>query len=199
MIITPEQLDLLKSKLEQDPYSFMFESAEIKNNKEIIEQLIPNNNEILKFCSKSICADKDLVWKAIEQDGANLKYASEELKNDRDLVVMAIEKHGYPIIDASSALKADRSIAIQVAKRYPLGIQHLSEELKNDKELVLLAYHSLQSTIYLKDAKISIGKDLTEEIGNCDPMKYLESIKLYNEFNDKIENKEIMVKNKLKI
>lgn len=197
-MINLKQFISLKEKLNKDPYHLQYEGDDVRDNKELILMLMPGSNDILRFCSARLCNDKDVVYKAVEEDGANLEFASDRLKNSKKLVSMAIQKHGYPISDASEKLKADRSIGLLVANYYPRGIQYLSEELKNDKDLVLAAYIKHASSA-MSDEMLLIGKALWEEIGDNDPIHYLTSLKLYNEINEKIEDKEPSKIKKIKI
>ncbi len=114
----------------------------------------------------------------------------DKFRDDKRVVLEAISIKGFYLNGASERLKNDKEVVLKAVKKYGYALQFASEQLKQDKEVVLCA---------LKENPKSIDfahKNIREEIGDLDPIQYLESFLLKLELTKSLTNDNLL--NKLK-
>lgn len=196
--------------------SFKFANDSLKSDRSfIMEQIeLPGDQMGLVFLnvSEELRDDKELALKAIKRNYTAFGWTSENLRNDKEFVISAMKVNGYSLLQAghlkkdievqavavkqdpsayvatTDELKKDEEILKSVLSQKGRMLQYALPEYKEDKEIVLIA---LQNDM---KARMFIGKNLKEEIGDENPLQYLKSEKSYNEIIEVIAEKKDSVK-----
>lgn len=152
----------------------------------------PQSVQNLQYVSENLKNDSEIVMSAIQRDGANLQFAAKKFKQDKSLATLAIENFGS-LEFLSSKLRNDREIVLLALKNSGSELKFASNRLKNDKDIVAIACKSNVQNIQYASLEIR------EEIGNNNPVKFIESQKFYEKLQEKIRNKNIVPKANIKI
>ena len=123
---------------------------DIKDNKEIVLDIMREDGFELEFASDKLKADKEVVFAAVQFDGSNLQFADKTLQGDQEIVLEAIAnadhrgdmEKDYPMIYASYKLVSNKEFMLKAVKIDPLSYFYLSAELESDKDLFLEALKS---------------------------------------------------------
>lgn len=221
-----DKKELIKALKDNPTFNIISQaSSALRNDKEIILLAVSTNEKALKYASKNLQDDKEIVKEAIKKGYNAFEYASKTLKEDKDFILELIEINPWvlhwtintPINDdkeviikalkydkptgnilhnANESLKNDKELIMIAVKKNGVNICFASEDLKNDKEVALTALKNND----LVDLVIKfLGNQLKEEIGENDPISYLEKALFYDKLNNEIENKETNNTKKLKI
>ena len=113
--------------------------------------------------------NKDTVIKKLNE-GANFQNKNfDNFRDDKEIVLLTVRNNGLYLEFASDRLRNDKEVVLAAVKEFGASMYFASDELKNDKEVVLTA---------IKDDAMAFkfaGKELKHEIGEQDPIKYLEN------------------------
>ena len=115
---------------------FTDKEAVKKVNKSYKRFIYNNNTLLLELCSEELKNDKDLVLQLLKVNGNNLKLATDEFKDDKKLVLAAIKSKKESFQYASSRLRDNTSLVNYILKFSPRQIKHAGRRFKEDKALV---------------------------------------------------------------
>lgn len=96
----------------------------------------------------------------------------DKFRDNKRVVLEAVSQKGYALNGASPRLKDDRDVVLRAVKNYGYSLQFASDRLKADKEIVLEAIRQNLGSLLFAD------KALKDEIGDFDPLRYLENMVL---------------------
>lgn len=150
------KINEIKHKLKTDDEAFDKQPYQIINNREIALAIIDFHPDSFACLNNQLHDDDEMVALAVSRHGYNLRYASVRLKNDRNIVTLAINQKAQ-------------------------SLESASYELKNDMHIVLLALKNFSAPRWILQFA---GDKIREEIGNNDPIYYIERVLL----KEKIEN-----------
>jgi len=108
----------------------------------------------------------------------------DNFRNDKEVVLEAVKIQGFSLKNASDELKEDKDVVLEAVKQHGWSLEFASDKLKADKEIVLEAVK--QNSFSLK----FIGNSLREEIGEDDPIQYLEAFLLKQNLAGELSKKE---------
>lgn len=111
-------------------------SEELKNNRDLVFQLLKVNGNNLKLAKDEFKDDKKLVLAAIKSKPESFQYASERLRDDNNLVHYTLNFAPRQIKYAGSRFKEDKELASKLLKDSPLIIKYLHENLRNDLDIL---------------------------------------------------------------
>lgn len=163
--------------------AIQYTTPEFRNN--ITNGLIALNSKptALEFVSEELQDDREVVLSLIKKQGHALHYASKRLQDDKEFAILAINQCTITttVLEClSDRLKDDETIVTMSCVKYRGALLHASDRLCNDKSFILnLLNRKLSSIMYA-------GQDLQTEIGEQDPIKYLESYFLQEEMQEKL-------------
>lgn len=185
--------------------NFLFNASdELKNNFNIVITAVAQNGNLLKYASERLINNKIIVETAIKNNFSSLVYASEELRNDKALITFAISQNMHALEYASDKLKNDKELVFSVFKKlsisyiesqpleitffdlisqYPSIIKIAPNNLKNNKSFILKALKA-DNLLF-----IYAGQNIKKEIGNAEPIQYLESYFFNQKLEQTIPNK----------
>jgi hypothetical protein len=96
----------------------------------------------------------------------------DNFRNNKEVVLEAVKVYGFSLKIASDEMKDNKDVVIEAVKQHGWSLEFASDKLKADKDVVLEAVK--QNSFALK----FIGNSLREEIGEDDPIQYLEAFLL---------------------
>lgn len=117
----------------------------------------------------------------------------DSFRDNKRVVLEAVGIKGYALNGASDKLKDDKQVVLKAVKNYGYAIQFASDRLKADKEV---AYWALKENI---GSTAFFHKSLLQEIGDLDPMKFLDSFMLKNTLEKSLTNNQDFKKQSGKI
>lgn len=157
-----ENIQLIQS-LNKDQNSFKLQPKEVKENKNIVIELLPKYPHIFDHISKILKDDQDVAIEAIKSSSYNFHHLNSRLKKDKQLfmmaafnyglilesfdhfsddkeaVLVAVNQVGKSVKYASERLKKDIDVAKSAMRIDPNNFLHLDSSLKNNRELFLYA------------------------------------------------------------
>lgn len=141
------------------------------NNKDIIKATLTSkiSYSILEKMSDELRNDKNFIMEIINLEHNFEVLGFTTLKDDKDVVLAACAKSPRSIVSASKRLQNDFDVVLCVVQQPSLTLNFLHSELVNDKKIVLTALKAHPRN------KEHISEQLQSEIGNHDPIQYLES------------------------
>ena len=136
-----------------DIYIIDYVSYKIKNDPDIILNIMTNNDKIYNFklnhqfpciryilnnVSNNLLHNKDFIKSIIEKCQEAFEYIPEDLKNDKDFIIELLDKGYTRILDyISEDLKNDKDFIITIIEKYDDFILFkTSPEIKNDFNVV---------------------------------------------------------------
>lgn len=126
-----------------------FVSSELKNDKEIILDLVKNNGNNLELAKEKFCDDKEIAMEAIISTPESFCYVSERLKDDDDIVNHIIQASPEQLSLTTDRFKKNKDIAIGLLQINSHLITVIDAELKADKEILLECWKSIkESAVY---------------------------------------------------
>jgi hypothetical protein len=131
ILINPSTVISLSRKI-----LFTDKEAVKKVNKSYKRFIYNNDTLLLELCSEELKNDKDLVLQLLKVNGNNLKLATDEFKDDKKLVLAAIKSKKESFQYASSRLRDNTSLVNYILKFSPRQIKHAGSRFKEDKALV---------------------------------------------------------------
>lgn len=102
----------------------------IKNNKDIILQILKLKHVNFNYISEELKDDKDIALHAILKEPSQYLYISDRLKNDEELLKIALQRNGGILEYAPENFKNNKQIVFLACKRNKSAIKHASEEIK---------------------------------------------------------------------
>ena len=139
-LAVPESLhtdiEFLKKCITKKAYILDFFSYELRNNKNLILEVVNISDIALKYASDILKDDKDVVLAAITKSGTAFQYASDKLKKDKDLVSTVVTKFGLGLQYANDNLKNDKDLVLLAVTQSGNALKYASDELKKDKDIV---------------------------------------------------------------
>jgi len=122
----------------EDSLNWIRLSEELKNNRNIVLEVVRQNGSDLEHASNELKNDKEIVLEAVLEDGNALQFASDRLKADVEVVLRAIQQNIYALQYASSSI-THLLITPEFVKKNSYLLQFASENIKKDEEVVLAA------------------------------------------------------------
>jgi hypothetical protein len=188
------KLEVVEAAINKAGSSLEFVSDRFKNNKDIVLKAVNNSGYSLQYASEELRNDKEVVLAAVKKHADSLRYASEELKYDIDLVDIVInDKNGFSAFQYLAApLRNNYELCLKACENNGGNIEYINEEFKKDKKIVLAALRAAKDTHRV----LLQSLELKNQIGNNDPIEYLEKAILHEEMQNEIlinkdENKKI--------
>ena len=114
-------------------------SHDVKNNKEIVLNIVAKDWRALQHASLHLKADKEVVLAAVRHEGKAILWASEILKADRDVILATVNQDGNCLRFASSALRSDKEIVLAAVKNKPESLKFALAGLNQDRECLVAA------------------------------------------------------------
>lgn len=99
--------------------------------------IFSNDIILLRFCSEILKNDKELVLELVEVNGNNLRFVKQAFKDNEQIVWTAIKSKPECFQYISKRLRENDKIVHFVLASEPTQIQYCSEKFKKDKELIL--------------------------------------------------------------
>lgn len=128
---------------------------DLRNDKAFVLQAITSikmhnkcpdhDNQILKYVSPRLRADRDVVEQAVQQSGLNLKYASYQLRRDKDVVLRACRQTGSAFryclpSELRDEFLHNRDFLLHVVSAIPnYVIKHCGHCFRSDRDLFMKA------------------------------------------------------------
>ena len=136
----------------------------LRDDREVMSELIEQNRYNLKYASARLKDDKSIVRKAVRSTPDVIEYASEKLRKDKDfvidLVLEAIEKkandlhdvtwaykYGPMIENVKDCLNDNKEIMKKLVHYEEDFAKYLSDKLRDDREFILGVIKDRNSTI----------------------------------------------------
>lgn len=189
--------------MKTNPFSLQHVSDTLKNDRELVLSCITHNSLSIMYASKELKNDRELVLFSVSQNSGALFYLDDQWINDKEVVFKAFTQLQ---IDFSSVINDNiDNIFFKLLPNHPYIFLIAPKSLRNNKQFVFTA---LKLSAALNLRKLSnpnitvsnyldqennyngyIGKDLKNEIGNADPISYLEKYFHSKELEQKLKVK----------
>lgn len=198
-------------------------SSTIKDDSSVVFNAIMNHPPAFRYASQTLRSNLFLAKVAIKKDGytgkEGIKHVAPSLFESKEFMEYAVAVEADYFDYFSPSLKEDKPFITSLLKKYPI-FAHLPSILKNDEELIKIAvnqdyrniaflsqyslnnphlmlyfYHLTEDHHFIRKF---LGKDLKEEIGEEDPLQYLQK-KVLNLNLQKDLNNDTAVMKKMKI
>lgn len=135
--------EMVKYAVERNGWALSYASKELQDNLEIVMTAFKQTKQTpgsFKFASDRLKDDKNVVCDIVKNCGAALEYASDRLKDDPEVVILAMKNNPYwAFISASDRLQEDKKFIIEALKDnqtcFDLFFDKLSNRLQNDKDI----------------------------------------------------------------
>jgi hypothetical protein len=169
-------------------------SEKVKNNDTIGLAAFNKNPEVFKFLSERLRDDENLLLKAMKEDTRSFSFASERLRDNKEVTLKCIKYDAYLLKYASNRLKNDIEIVTEAISRIPFSYGNASEKLRGEKKLALIAYKKVQESSnprkpeQLEEIFSYLSPKLRKEIGNNDPIQYLERFLSIEKMKNELDN-----------
>ena len=163
---------IVKKIIEKDPFALQYTSPRLKNNLEIVMLAVEKDGAALLYASRKMRENKKVALIAVKTSVHGLNYTSEKIINDKDVVLASVGSSGYSLLYASEKLRDDKEVALAAVKSNGEALSYTSVRLRNDKEVVFEAIKNGSRNF------LHVGNELKVEIGDREPLKYLESVLL---------------------
>lgn len=134
---------------------FRISNTRVDKLNKLVEEItnIVKSNENLKN-------DKEVIKEVVKNDYLILKDVNDELKNDSDIITTAIDSHKYvgdgqhyPIYYASDELKNNKEFAMDTLKKHGNLFGYFGNNIKSDKECMSVAITQLLDAYEKKQIK----------------------------------------------
>mmetsp|Transcript_83104 Transcript_83104/g.173967 ORF Transcript_83104/g.173967 Transcript_83104/m.173967 type:complete len:557 (+) Transcript_83104:95-1765(+) len=112
---------------------------ELRNDKDIMLELVRHNGVAWYYASEELCANKEVMLEAVKHNWAALGQASLQLRDDKGVVLQSVKSDWRSYRDASDRLQEDREILIEALKQDGQALHDAGSNLQADRELVLMA------------------------------------------------------------
>lgn len=122
-------------------------SEELRNDKNLVLQLLKTNGNNLALVKNEFKDDKKLVLAAIKSKPESFQYASERLRDDSTLVYYTLNFAPRQIRYAGSRFKEDKEIVAKLLVDSPVIIQYIHDDLKNDLDILLQLWTDIKKEI----------------------------------------------------
>lgn len=179
-------------------FNIYYVNAEMQNEKELNMIAVKSCPDIMRDMNKELREDYDIIKAALlgdkkkyscfndvmSDDSGVIQYTSDILKDNEELVYLAVKQNGYNIRTLSERFKNRRDLALMAVNNNGAALKYLINEFKNDKYIVLEAIKTTISS--LKYA----SEEIKKEIGDDEPISFLESIIAYEKMEKELKIKE---------
>ena len=130
-------------------------SYTIKNNKEIVLELMKIDGFDIRYISQELFMDKQVVITAIQNDSTVYKHIDKSFLNDKEIVMLCLNNDKYDEENFENFLEYlnynfqnDKEIVMASIKKCGKNIIYASKKLRNDKEIVLSAIDNCYYPLY---------------------------------------------------
>jgi hypothetical protein len=124
-------------------------SKDIKNDKELVKLSIESFPESYLHASASLQNDKEIVMLAIFKEPKLFKFIPEKFQSDKEITLKCVSKSGNLLKFASKDLKKDVDVVLASVLSNGLALEFASPNLKQKKEIVLAAVgQNINSMLY---------------------------------------------------
>jgi hypothetical protein len=144
-----------------------FLSIELKNDKEVVLDMVKTNGNNLEFAKESFKDDKEIVLVAVKSTAKSFQYASDRLRDDKEIVNYILE-YSPPLIEyASRRFRNDKELVIDLLKIDKTIISKIDAELKGDTEVLLACWaHIKEDSIYEGSRTYNYSMNLFENMAD---------------------------------
>ncbi|WP_272522883.1 DUF4116 domain-containing protein, partial [Providencia sp. PROV202] len=153
-------MEVVRSAIQNDPYSFAYASDKIKDDELVVSKLMLKYPKIFKYVSKRLKDNEDIVTLAVKQDGSLLEYASDRLKNDMEVVRSAMLNNPDSFTYASDEIKDDELVVSKLMLEYPNIFRYVSKRLKDNEDIVTLAVKQDGSLLAYASDRLKDNEDI---------------------------------------
>ncbi len=165
-------IPLAKQVIKDYPREFLNFKDDVRDNSDIVEQLLGLDPEIFNAVSPRIRGIKDIAIEAVRKYPWNLQYLSKELQADRDVVSLVANNAVMALTMASPELGRDVKLIFSSFDKSPYEVryyvsQSLPKELKTEVALDIKQFLSYQSKEWFQKAFNAVnknGENLTGDI-----------------------------------
>jgi len=131
--------DIIKQCAILNCYALFSVTQQVIHDIDLVLTVIPKDDQILKFASKSIRYSREVVLQCVKLNGLSLAHASNELQDDEEIVMEASLQNHHSFRFASKRLRKHYNTVLKLVKRNGLIIPHAGSSLSNNHTLVLEA------------------------------------------------------------
>lgn len=143
-----------------------FISPELKNEKELVLELIKANGHNLAVVKKEFKDDEEFVWTAIKSSYNSFCHASERLRDDDAIVDYVLQISPTQIEYTSDRFKNNKELVIELLKLNKTLISRIGEELKSDKDVLQASWNNIkESAVYSGFQLNNFSRVLLENMG----------------------------------
>ena len=137
----------------------MYAGDRIKDNKEIVMEIVKHSSENLQFASERLRNDKEVILQALENDrfGSCFQYVGDYIKFDKEFILEVIKKIPDIFRYVDRSLKSDRDFMLKVIEEDPYLYEYDLSGLRNDKEIALKMVS--KDGLLLKDVNVELCDD----------------------------------------
>ena len=127
------------------PDIFMYASAELRADREVVLEAVKINGDCLRHASIEFQNDFEVVMEAVKSQGCALRFASADLRNNFQVCQVAIYSNPTNYHYIGPVMKKNRELAMQAIDLSSVNYKYMDDSLKQDEELAWLAVSSSQS------------------------------------------------------
>jgi len=177
-------------------------SIELKNDKELVLEILKTNGNNFNLIKNDLKDDKDVVLVAIESEPKIFVYVNDKFKDDDQIVNIALDKSPDNFSYISKRFKNDKDFILNQIKKSPSLVSQIESNFKEDIELLAQVWENIKK-LYINNNTLlrnntvilfnNIGQKVKPFFDTVDPYKSHEvNIKeMDNIFNRLILNKEL--------
>lgn len=138
-----KDVELLKTILDYNPFSFRYMPEEIRGNKKIALEVLKECPYSFQWVSDRLKDDKEIVLCVVKQCGCYIGSASERLKRDKDIVKEAVKREErvlnpyYFSEETPHSFNDDEEIVLEAVKGNNLAFNYATDRLKNNKRFII--------------------------------------------------------------
>lgn len=121
-----------------------FITFELKQDKELILDIIKINPTNYALIKNDLKDDKEIMLTAIEKQPTMFAYTSAKFKDEEEVVNLAISKAADNFSYISGRLRGSKNFIIEVLKKHPRIITYIDPTLKSDIELLSKFWESIK-------------------------------------------------------
>ncbi len=177
-------------------------SIELKNDKNLVIDLLKTNPSNYTLIRNDLKDDKEVILTAIDKDPKMFRYTSEKIRDNDEIVNFVLDKSPENFAYVSSRFKTDKQFILNLAQKTPSVVSQIDPSLKSDVELLAKIWQSIKENYLHQDIRLfnntlilysNIDDTLKPFFESVDPDTHYEIFvdKFDNIFNSLLLNKEL--------
>lgn len=157
-------VDVVMEVVRHQGSTLQFASEELRANRDIVLEAVRNWGGALQYASRNLQQDEDIVLESLKHEGKFLRFADERLRGNKDVVLAAVRAHQDPhefsLDFASKVLQGDVEVVTEAVQNHGLALEFASEDLKSNSDVVKRAVHNRGGALQFASDELRNSKDV---------------------------------------